>query len=30
MTMSWYCMWCGDHYQGIKRCYKCQAGIYSI
>ncbi|WP_457175339.1 putative zinc ribbon protein [Pantoea agglomerans] len=23
-------MWCGDHYQGIKRCYKCQAGIYSI
>ncbi|MEI7074726.1 zinc-ribbon domain-containing protein [Pectobacterium versatile] len=21
MTQSWYCVWCGDHYQGIKRCY---------
>ncbi|EOD4103143.1 putative zinc ribbon protein [Yersinia enterocolitica] len=30
MTLSWYCVWCGDHYQGIKRYYKCQTGIYSI
>lgn len=30
MTLSWYCVWCGDHYQDVKHCYRCQAGIYSI
>ncbi|WP_438286532.1 putative zinc ribbon protein [Klebsiella oxytoca] len=23
-------MWCGDHYQGVKHCYRCQTGIYGI
>ncbi|EAA4684294.1 hypothetical protein D6O16_23155 [Salmonella enterica] len=26
MTLSWYCVWCGDHYQGVKHCYRCQTG----
>lgn len=26
MTLSWYCVWCGDHYPGIKFCYLCQTG----
>lgn len=30
MTLSWYCVWCGDHYQGRKHCSRCQTGIYSI
>jgi hypothetical protein len=30
MTLSWYCVWCGDHYHGVKHCYRCQTGIYSI
>ncbi|WP_434534046.1 putative zinc ribbon protein [Enterobacter cloacae] len=30
ITLSWYCVWCGDHYQGVKHCYRCQTGIYSI
>lgn len=30
MTLSWYCVWCSDHYQGAKYCYRCQTGIYSI
>ncbi|EAA4017445.1 putative zinc ribbon protein [Salmonella enterica] len=30
MTLSWYCVWCGDHYQGVKHCYRCHTGIYSI
>ncbi|WP_368934147.1 putative zinc ribbon protein [Citrobacter koseri] len=30
MTLSWYCVWCGDHYQGVKYCCRCQTGIYSI
>jgi hypothetical protein len=30
MTLSWYCVWCGDHYQGVKHCYRCLTGIYSI
>ncbi|ENY4946562.1 putative zinc ribbon protein [Citrobacter farmeri] len=30
MMLSWYCVWCSDHYQGVKHCYRCQTGIYSI
>nr|WP_277753962.1 putative zinc ribbon protein [Rosenbergiella epipactidis] len=30
MTLSWYCVWSGEHYQGMKLCYWCQTGIYSI
>ncbi|MBH3133348.1 hypothetical protein I5L50_16815 [Serratia marcescens] len=30
MTLSWYCVWCSDHYQGAKYCYRCHTGIYSI
>lgn len=28
-TKSWYCVWCGDHYQGGKYCPRCQTCIYS-
>ncbi|WP_438802614.1 putative zinc ribbon protein [Erwinia mallotivora] len=27
---SWYCVWCGSHYQGRKHCGRCHSGIYSI
>ncbi|AXC67001.1 zinc-ribbon domain-containing protein [Salmonella enterica] len=27
---SWYCVWCGNRYQGEKRCVPCGTGIYSI
>ncbi|NTZ36298.1 hypothetical protein EXW94_00735 [Enterobacter sp. JMULE2] len=30
MTLSWYCAWCGDHYHGLKHCYRCQTGIYCV
>lgn len=30
MSLAWYCVWCGDHYQGVKHCPRCQTGIYSI
>lgn len=30
MTRSWYCVWCGGHYQGVKSCPRCLTGIYSI
>ena len=30
MVLSWYCVWCGDHYQGVKHCPRCLTGIYSI
>lgn len=30
MTQSWYCVWCGNHYQGVKYCARCMTGIYSI
>lgn len=26
----WYCVWCGNHYQGDKRCVPCGTGINSI
>ncbi|WP_438468145.1 putative zinc ribbon protein [Salmonella enterica] len=29
-VLSWYCVWCGNHYQGEKRCVPCGTGIYSI
>ncbi|ENU5708233.1 putative zinc ribbon protein [Salmonella enterica] len=28
--LSWYCVWCENHYQGDKRCVPCGTGIYSI
>ncbi|MBH2847128.1 hypothetical protein I6U52_25975 [Serratia marcescens] len=30
MVLAWYCVWCGDHYQGVKPCPRCLTGIYSI
>ena len=30
MSLAWYCVWCGDHYQGVKYCPRCLTGIYSI
>ncbi|MDN8599750.1 putative zinc ribbon protein [Citrobacter sp. S2-9] len=30
MTPRSNCVWCGDHYQGVKLCPRCQTGIYSI
>ncbi|EFS9643747.1 hypothetical protein HWI03_004467 [Salmonella enterica] len=30
VTRSWHCVWCGNHYQGEKRCVPCGTGIYSI
>ncbi|CAH6636234.1 MULTISPECIES: zinc-ribbon domain-containing protein [Pseudocitrobacter] len=29
-TESWYCVWCGCHYEGEKHCAVCNTGIYSI
>ncbi|MFQ3394970.1 putative zinc ribbon protein [Enterobacter mori] len=29
-VLSWYCVWCGQHYQGEKVCIPCGRGIYSI
>lgn len=29
-VLSWYCAWCGSHYQGAKLCSACGTGIYSI
>lgn len=28
--LSWYCVWCGQHYQGKKFCSVCGTEIYSI
>jgi hypothetical protein len=30
MSLAWYCVWCGEHYQGMKSCPRCLTGIYSI
>ncbi|AHE72105.1 putative zinc ribbon protein [Enterobacter ludwigii] len=30
MSLAWYCVWCGSHYQGVKYCARCLTGIYSI
>lgn len=30
MSLAWYCVWCGDHYRGVKHCPRCLTGIYSI
>lgn len=30
MSLAWYCVWCGEHYSGEKRCTACGTGIYSI
>lgn len=29
-VLSWYCVWCEQHYQGEKFCSVCGTGIYSI
>ncbi|WFZ26977.1 zinc-ribbon domain-containing protein [Citrobacter portucalensis] len=29
-VLSWYCVKCGQHYQGEKFCSVCDTGIYSI
>ncbi|WP_049848507.1 putative zinc ribbon protein [Trabulsiella odontotermitis] len=29
-VLSWHCVWCGQHYQGVKLCIPCGTGIYSI
>ncbi|EAB9908888.1 hypothetical protein GSA37_003676 [Salmonella enterica] len=29
-VLSWYCVWCENHYQGKKGCVPCGTGIYSI
>lgn len=30
LSLAWYCVWCGDHYRGVKHCPRCLTGIYSI
>ena len=30
MSLAWYCVWCGEHYQGVKSCPRCLTGIYSL
>lgn len=30
MSLAWYCVWCGEHYNGEKFCTTCKTGIYSI
>lgn len=30
MSQVWYCVWCSEHYQGMKSCPCCLTGIYSI
>ncbi|EQB5947598.1 MULTISPECIES: zinc-ribbon domain-containing protein [Enterobacterales] len=30
MSLAWYCVWCGEHYNGEKFCTACGTGIYSI
>lgn len=30
MSLAWYCVWCSEHYQGVKSCPRCLTGIYSI
>lgn len=30
MSQAWYCVWCSEHYQGVKHCPRCLTGIYSI
>lgn len=30
MSQAWYCVWCSEHYQGVKSCPQCLTGIYSI
>ncbi|MFY0194792.1 hypothetical protein J0869_21805 [Raoultella planticola] len=30
MSLAWYCVWCGEHYNGEKFCTTCRTGIYSI
>lgn len=30
MSLDWYCVWCGEHYNGEKFCTACGTGIYSI
>ena len=29
-VLSWYCVRCGEHYRGMRHCYRCQTGIYSF
>lgn len=29
-AQSWFCIWCGSHYDGDKHCVVCNTGIYSI
>ncbi|HFN3574956.1 TPA: putative zinc ribbon protein [Enterobacter hormaechei] len=29
-VLSWYCVWCGQHYQGEKVRIPCGTGIYGI
>ncbi|EAS5349616.1 hypothetical protein D8V81_04400 [Salmonella enterica] len=29
-VLSWYCVWCENHYSGKKHCTSCGTGIYSI
>ncbi|EHV4551087.1 hypothetical protein K0L99_002406 [Escherichia coli] len=29
IVLSWYCVWCGNHYQGKKHCVVCGTGLYS-
>lgn len=28
-VLSWFCVWCGNHYQGKKYCVVCGTGLYS-
>ncbi|WP_436883529.1 putative zinc ribbon protein [Enterobacter asburiae] len=27
---TWYSVWCGEHYLGVKHSPRCMTGIYSI